>query len=110
MSLAALWTLRKLEPAVLAPHAARFVAKLSHEDKDVRIAAFRYTLGKLAPAVLAPHAAGVVARLEDEDSDVRIAALETLCKLEPAVLSQYGASVNDRVCSWKSGMLGAGDL
>ena len=51
----------------------------------------------LEPAVLAEHAAAIVAKLADEDGGVRLAALETLGKLEPAVLSQYRASITQ----WK---------
>ena len=92
MRIEALETLGKLEPAVLAQHAAAVVARLADSTRMCAKAALN-TLGKLEPAVLAQHADAVVAKLADEASNVRIAALETLGKLEPAMLSQYRASI-----------------
>ena len=71
-----------LDRAVELPaYAARVVAKLTDENRNVRVAALQ-TLGGLEPAVLEPHADAVVAKLghEDRGVGVRWAALETLGK------------------------------
>ena len=48
-------------------------------------------LRRLEPTVLAGHASAIVDMLEDSDASVRYNALETLAKLEAAVLGQHAA-------------------
>ena len=87
---AALATLRKLEPTMLAQYADAVIAGL--DRTETRIDALQ-TLGNLEPATLAQYAGFVIARLEDEDVHVRSEALDTLGKLEPTVLAQHAGVV-----------------
>ena len=58
MRIAAVETLGKLSPEVLATHADAVVARLEDTEAGVRYAAVE-TLGKLEPAALAQHADAV---------------------------------------------------
>ena len=94
---AALATLRKLEPTMLAQYADAVIAGL--DRAETRIDALQ-TLGKLEPTTLAQYAGTVVARLEEEVqdvADVRLDSLQTLGKLEPRVLAQYASAVVARL-------------
>ena len=85
---AALETMSKLEPAVLARHTSVLIAKLEDSSECVRKAALE-TMSKLKPAVLALHASAFIAKLEDSSECVRKTALETMSKLEPAMLALH---------------------
>ena len=89
---AALETLTYFEPAMLAQHADAIVARLYHEEKEVRVAALD-ALSMLGSATLAQHADAVVARLYHEEKEVRVVALFTLGMLEPATLAQHADAV-----------------
>jgi len=86
---AAVETLGKLPPEVLATHDAALLAKLEDSDSEVRYVAVA-TLGKLPPEVLAAHAAALLAKLEDSERTVWCAAVEILGKLPPEVLTTHG--------------------
>jgi len=109
---AALETLGKLEPALLSEHAAAIVEMFDDDYEPeiddlsddwwfqprapVRSTAVR-VLGRLTQGVLATHTATVIAMLDDY-WDVRTAALETLGKLEPALLAQHEWEVAEKLC------------
>eukprot|EP00966_Prymnesium_polylepis_P040350 936436-Prymnesium_polylepis.1 len=94
---AAMRTLGKLDPTVLAQHAPAIVAVLEKSVKgddapttmSTRVAAMR-TLGKLDPTVLAQPA---LALLDHCEQDMRVFALELLRALDPAVLAQHAPAI-----------------
>ena len=89
---AAVETLGKLDPVVLAQaHAAEIVEMLSDDNEEgVREVAV-VTLGKLDPARV--DFAVIVAKLADDNEGVRKVVVETLHKLDPAVLAHHATSI-----------------
>ena len=85
---AALQTLRQLDPATLAQHGNAVAARLEDSNEYVRASALE-TLCKLEPEALAEHADAVVVRLEDSVEQVRVWAVHALRQLEPAMLAKY---------------------
>lgn len=80
----ALRSFGKLEPTVLAQHAAAISQKLDDADVDVRYAALN-VLSKLGPEALTSNAHTISRKLHDADADVRYAAVKALDKLVPSV-------------------------
>ena len=60
----------KLEPAVMAPHAAAIVQRLGADHEDVRHRASEVSCRR-EPAALALHAAAFVQQRSDDDRMVR---------------------------------------
>ena len=82
-------TLAKLEPAALARHADAIVAMRRDASERTRTWVWS-TLRTLDPAAIAKYAEDVkICILEEEDESVRLFAMETLCRLNGAVLAQH---------------------
>jgi len=99
VAIAAMETLGQLEPAALANHAGKLLAKLEDTDSDVRWMAVA-TLRKLDAAGIAQHvesaaftSRGLWLELGHPNADVRWAALEMLAKLPAAKQAQLAATV-----------------
>ena len=83
---AALQTLRQLDPATLAQYALAVIARLDDIRAEVRAEAL-HTLDKLDPPTLVPHAKAVIKMLEDGNDDVVAAAMRTLRAL-PSIITR----------------------
>ena len=83
---AALRMLRKLEPAMLAPHGGA-VAAMLNDPHFLVVGAALETLPKLDPARLAQHAGSLVAMLKDpEQRRISICSIRVACKTLPNVI------------------------
>ena len=127
-ALQTLGQLGKLEPTWLARHASDVVARLEDSEAGVRTAALE-TMGRLEQARLDLYAHILIPMLEDSSwdvregaiialgflepdkivrqtgdyvnvRDVRLRALQTLFKLEPAMLAQHADAVLARLEDW----------
>ena len=95
---AALQTLNKLETAVLSVYTLSYthcvIRKLSDFDAGVRVAALKvFHRHEIDAAQLAPHAAEIIWKLNDSDRSVRYWAMQTVDRMETAVLAQHAPAI-----------------
>ena len=86
---------KKLDRAVLTPHASAFVTMLSYPDRDISELA-ENALGNLDRAALTPHAGAIVALLSGTDSNLTRNRAFNACRMleESALWPCTGAIVD----------------